>query len=407
MGRTKGRLMDLTLARKGELGTRTASHKTTASAGMSLEPNNIQELMKVFLSSLITGVEPLRAAAREALTTLRHQPVMAEDFGAQPATPQVACLSGIRQSDLVVLILGEHYGAIQPSGLSATHEEYREAKGRKPVIAFVQEGVKRDARESEFVDEVQGWEGGLFRGGFTTAEDLRVAVTRALYDYSMANAVGPVNSEELVTRAQSLLPTDRRSNSSGEVSLSLVIVGGPYQTILRPVEIENPALADVLLQRALFGEGRLFDRSKGSTQAIEGEDLVIKQARGGTIRLNEQGVVLITVPLLRRSGMMELVQEVVQEQLTSTLGYATWALDHIDPTQRLTHTAIATTVLGADWMGWRTQHESDESPNMISLSRAGSDTRSPVHVSRPRPALRLDSARIVEDLLVPLRRQWK
>jgi hypothetical protein len=74
--------------------------------------------MKVFLSSLIIGMEAFRAAAREALTTLRHEPIMAEEFGAQPNSPQVACLTGLRQSDVVVLILGEHYGAVQPSGLS-------------------------------------------------------------------------------------------------------------------------------------------------------------------------------------------------------------------------------------------------------------------------------------------------
>ena len=40
--------------------------------------------MKVFISSLITGMEVERAAAKIAVETLRHQPVMAEDFGARP-----------------------------------------------------------------------------------------------------------------------------------------------------------------------------------------------------------------------------------------------------------------------------------------------------------------------------------
>ena len=102
--------------------------------------------MKVFVSSLIAGMSDIRIAARNAVTTLRHAPIMAEDFGAQPNSPQVACLRGLRESDLVVLILGERYGAEQASGLSATHEEYREAKSTKPVIAFVQEGVDREPR---------------------------------------------------------------------------------------------------------------------------------------------------------------------------------------------------------------------------------------------------------------------
>jgi hypothetical protein len=36
--------------------------------------------MKIFISSLISGFEPFRAAARAAVKTLRHEAKMAEDF---------------------------------------------------------------------------------------------------------------------------------------------------------------------------------------------------------------------------------------------------------------------------------------------------------------------------------------
>src|SRR3546814_6259394 len=85
-------------------------------------------------------METERAAAKRAIETLRHDAVMAEDFGARASTPEVACLTGLRQSDLIVLVLGTRYGAKQASGLSATHEEYREARGRKPILTFVQAG---------------------------------------------------------------------------------------------------------------------------------------------------------------------------------------------------------------------------------------------------------------------------
>jgi hypothetical protein len=65
--------------------------------------------VRVFVSSLIVGLEAERAAAKSAITTMRHEPVMAEDFGAQPNSPQVACLQGLRSSEVVVLILGERY----------------------------------------------------------------------------------------------------------------------------------------------------------------------------------------------------------------------------------------------------------------------------------------------------------
>jgi hypothetical protein len=365
--------------------------------------------MRVFISSLITGMETIRAAAREAVTTLRHEPIMAEEFGPQPHSSQVACLSGLRQSDLVVLILGEHYGTVQPSGLSATHEEYREAKGRKPVVAFVQEQVSLDPQERDFAREVQGWEEGLFRGGFSEAADLKIALTRALHDYELATAVGPVDQNELIQRAVAQLPTENSRYSSGRPTINVSVAGGPRQSMLRPIEIENPALADALHQEALFGPNRLFDSSLGVHREIEAEALILEQERGQSrISLNEQGSVLLTLPVSETGRMLpELIYEFVQAQLSGALAYASWVLDRIDPTQRLTHVAVAANILNAEHMGWRTQRESEANPNQMSISMMSNAARAPVHVTRARAALRLDTAHMVEDLIVPLRRQWR
>src|SRR5881394_3744465 len=105
--------------------------------------------MNVFISSLIRDMGPFRAAARRSVEALGHRPLLAEDFGAVAGSPQIVCLTGLRQADVVVLVLGEAYGAKQPSGLSATHEEYREARGKKPVLAFVQRGIHPDADQAE------------------------------------------------------------------------------------------------------------------------------------------------------------------------------------------------------------------------------------------------------------------
>lgn len=370
--------------------------------------------MKVFISSLIAGFEPFREAVRSAVTTLRHEPVMAEDFGARPSSPQVACLSGLRDADAVVLVLGERYGAVQPSGLSATHEEYREAQGRKPVIAFVQEGISPEPRQEEFIIEVQAWKDGLFRGGFRNAEDLRAGVTRALHDYDLARAIGPVNAEELVERAVALLGREDRQGH-GSPTLSLAIAGGPRQRILRPVEIEAPELSEDLNQAALFGETRIFDRTKGVDTAMEGSALSLRQEREGHVQLNEEGAVLIQLPVVqptRRgtssySGFPALIQENVQQRIGSALTYATWLLERVDPIQRLTHVAIAARIDAAEHMAWRTQAEQDASPTSGSMGMGLSRERAPVQICQPRAALRLNRTHLVEDLLVPLRRIWK
>ncbi|PZU06452.1 MAG: hypothetical protein DI606_18050 [Sphingobium sp.] len=112
----------------------------------------LESQVKVFVSSLITRYEALRDAARKAITTLRNEVIMAEDFPAQPNSSQVACLQGGRAADLVVHILGPDYGFVPPgSAISATHQEYREARGTKPILAFIQQGVEAQPEQSAFI----------------------------------------------------------------------------------------------------------------------------------------------------------------------------------------------------------------------------------------------------------------
>jgi hypothetical protein len=102
----------------------------------------------------------------------------------------------------------------------------------------------------------------------------------------------------------------------------------------------------------------------------------------------------------------ELIYEWIQEQLGDAIDYAAWVMDHVDKTQRLTHVAVAVTILGAEHTAWRTLRESEANRNSMTIGN-GSDRKTPVTVLRPRAALRLSSAHLIEDLLVPLRRQWK
>lgn len=127
--------------------------------------------MKVFVSSVITGFEKERAAVREAIITLGHEPIMAEDFGAQPRSPQVACLQHLRESDLVILVLGERYGPPQASGLSATHEEYLEARDSKHLLAFVCEDMTAEPKQAALIAKVEQWAGGLLRHGYRSMTD--------------------------------------------------------------------------------------------------------------------------------------------------------------------------------------------------------------------------------------------
>lgn len=371
--------------------------------------------MKVFISSLISGMEAERAAVKRAIEVLGHQPVMAEDFGARASSPQVACLAGLRDADLVVLILGPRYGATQASGLSATHEEFREAQNRKPILTFVQD-AGAELEQLALIQEASGWEGGLFRAPFSSAQELGERVSRALYDYAIANATAPLDPTTLSARSLELLPERRRDGSTALFQLALA--AGPSQSVLRPAEIEARTLSDALEQRALFGPPPLFDRTIGTQRRLGRGALVIEQegkyGDGAKIVLWPTADILIQLPAERASrgmGFSVIIEEDIAASLAGALDYASWLLTHIDPTERISHVALASRVIGGSAFGWRTQAEHTASPNSGSVMRFGQEEErdAPVRLSPPhmvRPALTMNRARIVEDLLVLLRRQW-
>lgn len=366
--------------------------------------------MKIFVSSLISGLEPIRSAARSAIGDLGHEVVMAEDFGARPSSPQIACLEGVRQAGLVVLILGKSYGAKQASGMSATHEEYREARQTRPVIAFVQEGVDRDDDEAAFVTEVQGWSGGLFRGGFNGPDDLRGKIVRAVHEYEMSKAAGPVDENAMLDRAIGMLPKDQRNYSTGQKRLSITIVAGPEQSILRPSQIEDRDLAERLLQWGLFGQTRILDRAKGTENLVEDGALVIRQDRDAAVTMLPQGHLLFTLPLPRSGDMMgAVIEEDIADLVKRILRYAVSVLDRVDPTQRLTHVVLAASISEAQYLIWRTRSEAAASNGSVSHG-IGHKEPGPVTLSpalRTRAALKHDEHDLVEDLVTLLRREYR
>jgi hypothetical protein len=365
--------------------------------------------MKIFISSLITEMEPIRAAAKAAITTLNHEPITAEDFGALPHTPQVACLDGVRQAGAVVLTLGSRYGAVQTTGLSATHEDYREARDRCPVLAFVEEGGTPEPKQAEFIHEGQDWDSGLIRVGFADATQLERKIILALHRLDIASPSTPFDAQELLSRTLGMFPDER---DSYEAILSVAVAGGPAQAILRPSRIEEPSLAEMLEKEALYGTVRLFSRNDGTHASIENGSLILKQGdrRGDarSVQLDSQGGILIRLPVSNEGGgLPAILVETVQEKLEASLRYAAWVLDQIDRTQRLWHVAIAAQLSGS--FGMRSRKEHEASPNSMTMGASyGQNRHPPVHLSPAhllRPALAQQADQIVDDLMTLIRRQ--
>lgn len=361
--------------------------------------------MKVFVSSLIGGYEPFRAAVAEAAEMLGHTVLRAEDLGATPASPQQACLGLVRDSDVVVLLIGEHYGPVQPSGLSATHEEYREARERKPVLVFVEETATREGQQAAFLHEVEEWATGHFRSTFRDPASLKEAVVRGVHEHELAVSHGSFEEAECLDRARGLLPTDSRGIGAGP-ELVVVIAAGPHQQVIRPSELSVAALAADLQREAIFGLSPVLDRTEGTTESVRGIQLTLQQDHG-EITLDQAGSLRIST-VLRSSGRSRAVEipaiihEDVQQFVGAAVRYAGWVLDRVDPMRRLTDVVVG----GAGWMPWRTRSEHDASPSSGSMGMGG-DAASTVELTPPRrhrQALTHDADRIAEDLTVLLAR---
>ena len=367
--------------------------------------------MKVFVSSLITDYESIRDAAASGAATLRHAIIRAEDFGASPHSPQSACLAGVRGADAVVLILGSRYGHVQESGLSATHEEYREARDTRPVIVFVEAGIDPEPAQAAFIREVRGWEHGHFTAEFHDPTDLRDKVIRALHDYALATASAALDEAELVERAHRLVPSSR--NVSG-TELVIAITGGPRRAVLRPAELENPQLHRFMMAEALTGEHAVLSPTRGTDVSMSGDSVRLVQEHGVAVAaLDEEGSLLIVQPAVDRevwrSVIASIIEEEIQERVARVLRFSGQILDHVDGAQRLTHVAVVVAMRGAGHMPWRTREEQQRSPNAATMSMRASEevavTLSPP--VRRRAALLYDTQRLAEDFVVRLRREVK
>lgn len=365
--------------------------------------------MKVFVSSVIADFGEYREAAVEAVRSLGYEVIRAEDFGASASSPQAVCLSGVRDADVVVLLLGERYGVLQASGLSATHEEYREARERCQVLAFVSDIVSSDERQRALVEEVQAWQGGVFTSSFSTPSHLAREVTRRLHGLALELQQPGEDPSALVARATALVP--QRDNSFREAVVVTAVSVGPLQQLLRPSALEDKSLARELKKAAAYEFGVLDEDAETRVHLQDGMLLIEQDER--SIALDPVGSIRAVQPAMVRESrrsvtLPALIVEDVTERVANALRYSAWILDQLDTTGRLRHVApVAAIVNGGHW-AWRTRQEHTRSPNSGQM-RMGSESAVShlIPSSRPRPLLSQKALEWAEDLTTLLRREMQ
>ena len=364
--------------------------------------------MKVFISSVISGFEAYREAAARAISSLGYEVVRAENFGASASSPQQACITVAREADLVVLLLGARYGAKHTSGLSATHEEYQEARKHRAVMAFVQEGVEFESDQGDFIREVRKWETGNLTSGFSTEEELRDVVTRELHRHVVSVAARPIDDQELLGRAEEAIGMGSPGWSEPQLVLSLA--SGPRQEVLRPGELEHESFAREIQQLALFGPDALF-AVEARTQTNLRTDWLVLSQENSAIEVNSAGGVVIRRPAIRVGwdhSLPSLIEEDIEEQLTTALQFVAAMLERIDPLRRLSHVGIIAGLVHVAYQGWRTRAEHARSPNSMTLG--GSRELAVAHLTpgvRARAEVNQRADELAHDLVVLLRREFK
>lgn len=112
---------------------------------------------RVFVSSVIEGLEDERRAVAGAIREVGAEPVWFEEFGARDQDPEQAYLSEVDMSDVYVGILGSRYGGQDPAtGYSATHAEYVRAVERGLRISvWVLDVDDMAGHQRDFLSEVR------------------------------------------------------------------------------------------------------------------------------------------------------------------------------------------------------------------------------------------------------------
>lgn len=387
--------------------------------------------MKVFISSVIGGMESFRDAVDESIHVLGHEAVRAENFSASPSPPRVACLEGVGSSDVMLLILGKRYGDLQDSGLSATHEEYNEAREMQlPVLVMVQKDVEREQLQESFVRKVRIWETGHFTASFSTSEELTMATIKSLRKLEQQGASEPIDSDEILQRALVQLPQPgqlyfyRRISHKGPQfkkgyylqtypaqgpQLALALACGPSRNVLRPTDLESPVLSRELQEIALGGPNSLFTAREGTDAELEHDTLLLFQ-ESRIVRLTEFGSIAYGVILSQPGhGFSAIIEEVVREEIGKFNAFSNAVLSHIDKSNRLQHLAIVALLLNADYMDWRTRSFHEQNSNVTTVPRIGAPPMQPVNLSPStitRAQLLASGSELADDMTIRLRREF-
>lgn len=301
---------------------------------------------RVFISSVVEGFGEFRAAARAAVVEAGGEPVLVnEDFPSLAASSRNACLDAVESSDIYVGVLGTRGGWVAPSGMLVVEEEWRHARVRKrPALFFLQTGA-RDPNAERLAAAVSDYVDGTLRRTFTTAEDLRREMVRALGPLLTSQGDGNMAPEEFLKAFAA-----GSQFSSSEPSLRVVIAPERQEEVVDPVRIGSDPFMRQLMEVGHRAEVNLFDYAAGKSTEVKRDLLIINQAPASTrsaagavyLAFSERGIMSAEMVATERSennGLsfmhsLVLSAERVGELLRRAVAFYAAAVRLLDPYRR-------------------------------------------------------------------------
>jgi hypothetical protein len=355
------------------------------------------DLARVFVSSVMSGFEPYRAAARAGIIDAGMTPILIEDFPSLDMSSRSACLDLVQSSDVYVVVIGDRPGS-SPLGKPVVEEEFEEARRRKlPRLMFVQ-NIQRDSETEALTKRLSEFVHGRYRTTFDTPDDLRKAVTTALRGLSAMNT--EKHDSSII---QHLLETQSDERTA---TLRLAFVPERKDEVFDVLDFDASEFKRSMFQLAHRDDVQLFDFEQGAKRATaEGGDLLLRQApdRGNgpeiavTVRMREDGAVVIDQTIAGRTrdrhqlGLdFQIVESDVAESIRAGVAFVNALYDERDHGHR-----FATFLFGAAVAGMNMQVIVKERREQRSWSFPNYDDRGWFVLDKPRRLDRTDLAKPV------------
>lgn len=213
--------------------------------------------LRVFVSSTIAECAAERAAARDAIRSINHEPILFEDIGARPHPPRDIYKARLEESQIFVGIYKESYGWIAPEmEISGVEDEFRIATttGIDRLIYVYQSPTCRDTKLECLIDQAKN--SGITIAFYSDSDqlgdrvrnDLTAVISNRFADQALLSFNAPKPEEVL----ESLVPDPanrlRRPNVEGALIDALnesgrVVVdapiGGGKTILLAQLSVEN------------------------------------------------------------------------------------------------------------------------------------------------------------------------